>query len=245
MYFSCQIPCVFFPSAFNLSGETDALSCMLIAETEQAGEVQVPQNFSAVARNEVLKVFWIRYCSFWKCSWKVPCEVFISGSQIALVTDQILNPFTHGCVAFCVHQWKVQRKHEMWIREIWESIFVDETDEEDRTTPPSYTYQLSLSLDVAPQRAPRRLPKQLEVSLPLQGSLRWIGELADLGGGIIAAVAEGSKGKSCSFSVVGPPRSSVGASCNSCLTPRVSCFALLYWGFSLNRWVLLPRNYLQ
>lgn len=200
--------------------------CSLLKQNKQV-KCKFPKTSLLWLEMRCLKYFGLGTAASENAAGKCPVR-FSSVAPKLLWSVSFLNPFTHGCVAFCVHQWKVQRKREMWIREIWESIFVDETDEEDRTTPPSCTYQLSLSLDVAPQRAPRRLPKQLEVSLPLQGSLRWIGELADLGGGIIAAVAEGSKRKSCSFSVVGPPRSSVGASCNSCLTPRVSCFALLY-----------------
>lgn len=47
MYFSCQIPPPSAPPpAFNISGETDSLPCMLITEAGQSGEVEVAQNFS-------------------------------------------------------------------------------------------------------------------------------------------------------------------------------------------------------
>lgn len=36
---------------------------MLIPEAQHSEEVEVPQNFSAVARNEVLKIFWVRSAS--------------------------------------------------------------------------------------------------------------------------------------------------------------------------------------
>lgn len=111
-----------FPSAFNTSGKTDSLPCMLIPEAWRWKEVKVPQNFSAVTRNKVLKILWVGFCSFWKCSWNVHYVFFSGGSRIALVSG-FPKPFHDQlCTLLCPRPWKQWRKHGMWIRGVWGSI---------------------------------------------------------------------------------------------------------------------------
>lgn len=128
LYSRCQILYIVLPSssscslplAFNTSGKT--LSSMLIPEARQLKEVKVPQNLSAVTRNKVLKVFWVRFCSFWKCSWNVHYVFFSGGSQIASVSGFPKAFHAQLCTLLCLHPWKQRRKHGMWIGGVWGSI---------------------------------------------------------------------------------------------------------------------------
>lgn len=111
-----------FPSAFNTSGETDSLCCVLIPEARQLEEVEVLQNFSAVTRNEVLKIFWVRFCFFWKHGWNVYYVFFSGGSQIALASGFLRSFSAQLYTLLCLRPWRQWRKHGMWIRGIWGSV---------------------------------------------------------------------------------------------------------------------------
>lgn len=133
--------------------------------------MEVPQNFSAVARNEVLKIF---FC-YVLLLLKMQLECALHGFQVMplklLWSVASPNTFMHSYVPFCVHILGSSKENIGCGSEEFGGQFSPvkpkrQTAERCRR---AGCGALSLSLYVAPGGAAMRVPRQVKVLLTLRG----------------------------------------------------------------------------